>query len=569
MDALSRIRVLPEELINQIAAGEVVENPASVVKELVENSIDAAATKVMVEVEGGGLDLIRVSDNGLGMSPVDAVMALRRHATSKISDLADLHAIRTLGFRGEALPAIASVCHFEMVTRRPEDEVGTFLVFNEGSIQHRPHPCAPGTVVTVRNLFYNVPARLKFQKGERSRNGAIRDVLSRIALAWPDRHFLLFQSGHKALDFGPCQNLSQRASQVLGLEADDLWDFALEGRVAVEGVLGSPSLSRPDPNRIITIVNQRPVLDPGIRRAVVAAYGPTLQEGRFPIAVIALSLPPEEVDVNVHPRKTEVRFRDSSLVYSAVFEAVSRVVSKTPWIKAVEPVASRTAYVSREDFTPSTPLLGGVRDPEASQPLLFTRAEKSFSGLRFLGQVARTVLVCEGPQALVLIDQHGAHERVLFDRLWKAIEVGEVPSEPLLFPEIVKLSPAEWAAVEEGANLLSQLGFDVELYSGDALLVRAVPMVLSGRSVAEAVRDLVASLTEDAKGERARDLRRAVATIACHSAVRAGDELTEEEVRALLEAMDGIDLAAYCPHGRQVVVVYPFETVFRWFGRHG
>ncbi len=574
-----RIRVLPDDLANQIAAGEVVESPASVVKELIENALDAGAGRIAVEIEGGGLALVRVTDNGHGMGAEDAALALRRHATSKIATAEDLAAIRTLGFRGEALPSIASVSRLALETRAAGAEAGTRVTVTDGVVSVEPCACPVGTRVTVRDLFHNVPARLKFQKGERSRVAAIRDLVGRAGLAWPACHLTLMVGGRATLDLPPCGRLSDRAVQVFGREVrEGLHGFSVDSEgVRVSGVLGAPGLARPDPGRVVLLVGGRPVQDLGLRRAVLTAYSVLVPEGRFPLAVVRLDLDPADVDVNVHPRKTEVRFRDARAVQAAVFEAVRGALAGTPWIRTEVLVAgsdlgSAAGWRGSAAWSPGENR-EGVREPpaEAARPrapsLFEATAAGRFSRLRFVGQVARAIVVCEGEGTLVLVDQHAAHERVQFERLWKGVESRCIPAETLLIPEVVPLSPMEAGRVEEVKGTLAALGFDLEPYSGGVVAVRAVPAVLAGRAAGPVVRDCLAAAGEDTSSDGLTRLRKVVATVACHSAVRAGDPMGEAEVRALLQEMDRVDLAAYCPHGRQAVVTYPLDTVLRWFGR--
>jgi DNA mismatch repair protein MutL len=582
----SRIRVLPDDLINQIAAGEVVENSASVVKELLENAIDAGATRIVVEADRGGLARVRVVDDGGGMSADEAVLALRRHATSKIAQSSDLDVIRTMGFRGEALPSIASVSRFSLVTRRTEDEVGTRVSVEGGSFGQRPEACPRGTAVTVDDLFFNVPERLKFQKGERSQSAAIADVVVKAALAWPDVHFVLNANGRRVLDLPPCVRFPDRVAAAFGREATtglvDL-DFQRDG-IHVTGVAAPPGLARADPSRLAVMVNRRPVTDMALRRAVIQGYSVLLPQGRFPVAVIRVDLDPADVDVNVHPRKTEVRFQRPRDVAAAVFEAVHAGMAGTPWIAAGGdglPVLHvlTGADESPESRGPSAHSASGVRetgawgDVSSSQPGvagLFPADPllKGMAALRYVGQVANTVLVCEGAGTLVLIDQHAAHERVNFDRLWSSLQSGRVAVEAMLFPEVVALDPLEAGRLEAASEVLARLGFDLEPYSGDAVAVRGVPAVMRGRSVAHVVKECLAAASDEVAGHGTELLHRLVATVACHASIRAGDPLSEAEARALLHSMDGVDdLAAYCPHGRQAVVVHPIGTVLRWFGR--
>jgi DNA mismatch repair protein MutL len=573
-----RIQVLPDHLINQIAAGEVVENPASVVKELVENALDAGAGRIVVEVEGGGLAIIRVVDDGEGMTPDEARLAIARHATSKIGTVEDLDAIRTLGFRGEALPSIASVSDFELVTRRRGSDVGVRLAILDGKVTEDPAACPTGTRITVRELFRGVPARLKFQKGERARLSLVAEVVDRAALACPGVHFSLNAQGRRPFEYPPCARFVDRVTQVFGRDvAGRLQEIAAERPgVRVSGVIAEPSLARPDPSRLVLVVNGRPVQDMGIRRAVVQAHSVLVPQGRFPVAAIRIEVDPASVDVNVHPRKTEVRFRDAREVAATVFEAIQRVVAETPWV-GPDPVATpgpgyfqvggAGQWPGADSWSPTTQP-DFPREPVSQGLFPETQVPKGrMSTLRYLGQVARTILVCEGPDALVLVDQHAAHERINFERLQLAMRHGNIASERLLFPEIITLDKGDIGRFDAVREQLQNLGFDVDAWSGEALAVRAIPAVLRGRSVGPVVRDCLAAASDEALASGAELVDKWIATIACHASVRAGDILSDDDARAILAGMDGVELSSYCPHGRQAVVFHPIHTILRGFGR--
>lgn len=582
----SRIQVLPDVLIDQIAAGEVVESPASVVKELLENALDAGARRIVVEVADGGLSHLRVLDDGEGMSPADAVLALRRHATSKIRDPEDLDRIATMGFRGEALPSIASVSRFTLVTRRPSDEAGTRVTARDGQVTSEPFAAPSGTSVTVDDLFHNVPARRKFQKAERTLTAGIAETVARAALAFPSLHLVLAVAGRRPIEYPPCARLADRVAQVFGRDVANRLHPVQEDRdnIAVTGVIGDPALARNDASRLVLLVNRRPVQDLALRRAVLNAYSVLVPAGRFPVAVLAIELAPVEVDVNVHPRKIEVRFARPRDVASALFSAVQSAVVQTPWIAqaGLDPFATEA---EPKPFAPDPATLGhlatpGVRESMAlphptlptRQPGLFGEASSPaalrLADLRYIGQAGRTVLVCEGRDTLVLVDQHAAHERVNFDRLWQGVREGTVASEPLMFPEVVTLDPAEAAGLDAARDILGRLGFDLEPYSGDSIAVRAIPAVMRGRGAAALVRECAQAAAGESGASGTERLHRIVATIACHASIRAGDALSESDALALLASMDTVaDLAAYCPHGRQAVIVHPMSTVLRWFGR--
>lgn len=584
----TRIRVLPDVLIDQIAAGEVVESPASVVKELLENALDAGARRIVVEFAGGGLERIRVIDDGEGMSAADAALALKRHATSKIRGPQDLDRIDTMGFRGEALPSIASVSRFVLVTRRPQDEVGTRVTTTpDGRVASAPIAAPAGTTVTVDDLFHNVPARRKFQKSERTLAAGIAETVGRAALAFPGMHLVLAAEGRKPVAYLPCARLADRVPQVFGRDVADRLHpvHASRDGITVSGVVGDPSLARADASRLVLLVNRRPVQDPALRRAVLTGYSVLVPQGRFPVAVLSVELPPGDVDVNVHPRKTEVRFARPREVAAALFSAVQDAVVGTPWLAQAgleapigtavppDPHHAGDGAPPAPDRWPPAAEAPTLRNPALGeiQQGLFGDAPAAgmrMADLRYVGQVGRTVLVCEGRDTLVLVDQHAAHERVNFDRLWNAVRDGAVTSERLMFPEVVALDPGEAARLDAARDVLGRLGFDLEPYSGDAVAVRAIPAVMRGRGAAALVRECVQAAAGDSGATGTERLHRIVATIACHASIRAGDPLSDGDARALLASMDTVkDLAAYCPHGRQAVVVHPLGAVLRWFGR--
>lgn len=560
------IHVLPDELINLIAAGEVVENAASVVKELIENALDAGAGRITVEIARGGLSLIKVSDDGCGMTPQDARMALVRHATSKIANADDLLAIRTLGFRGEALPSIASVSRLTLITRTRDAEVGVRLVVADNQTSEEPFVCPPGTTVIVEDLFANVPARLKFQKGERSQTAAVDSVVGRLALARPDVHFTLVANNRTVADYPPCKRLADRVAQVFSSAGQLVQVSASGDGIELNGVIGGPKTARQDPFRVVLLVNKRPVVDLTIRKAVVSAYGPLLEPGHFPIAVLDIDVDPKDIDVNVHPRKTEVRFRRHKDIAALVFSAVEGALATCPWVVPSKPI-SNDSTSTLEFREPMVPWCGPHSQAELELTSKISDKTSDALGMRYAGQLWKTVLVLEGPDTVIFVDQHAAHERVNYEYLLKALRTNEIATDTLLFPELVHLDKHEATFLPDVTEALTKLGFDVEVFSGDSLAVRAIPAIMKGRSAATVIHECLATVMEERESGNDQLLRKIIATIACHASVRAGDSLSEKEALALLNAMEGIDLAAYCPHGRQAMVVYPKTTVLRWFGR--
>jgi DNA mismatch repair protein MutL len=602
-----RVQLLAPGLVNQIAAGEVVERPASVVKELVENALDAGARAIQVDVEEGGLALVRVADDGCGMDPADALLALERHATSKLRDAEGLATIATMGFRGEALPAIASVSRLRLDTcDGVEGAAGTRLVVEGGAIvEQGAVGRARGTTIEVRDLFFNTPARRKFVKSPPAEAGHASEAVVRLALARPDVAFTLRSGGRVALASAAGAPLAERAAAALGREAARrlVPVDAARGEVRVRGVVTAPEHSEATSRAFYLFVNSRYVRDRGAAHAVLRAYAGVLPPGRHPAAVLFVELPLDRVDVNVHPQKLEVRFADARAVYDALHHAVAGALRPTPWLAhrgavagQAEPAASLAAEAVTEDVAGVLAAVRG-RDgsaPGASLPLALAppapgaaaaraaerlglapaaggaTAERGyFASLRYVGQHARTYLLCEAPGgALVIVDQHATHERLLFHRLTAAWRARAIPVQPLLVPQIVSLPPGPARALEAGAGELATLGLDVEPFGGDAFAVKALPAALAGVDTPALLRDLALQLEEAGRGAAldaaVHDL---LATMACHAAVRAHQDLAVEEARALLDGLDAIDFAGRCPHGRPVVLELPLADLERGVGR--
>ncbi|MEC7522107.1 MAG: DNA mismatch repair endonuclease MutL [Myxococcota bacterium] len=601
-----RIRVLDDALADQIAAGEVVERPASVVKELLENAIDADATTVRIEIAAGGTREIRITDDGTGMSAEDAALAVRRHATSKIARLEDLTAIGTLGFRGEALPSIASVSRFELLTR-PRDEVGGTRVRIDGGgeAEVREVGCAPGTTVSVRELFYNVPARRKFLKSIGTESARVTEVCKRAALAHPELRLLLFRDGRRNLELLPSESAIQRAAMVLGNERLNAIEGTRDG-VSVVALLGAPERARAGAGGLHLFVNRRPVKDRALSRAVAFAYGSVLPPGRYPVGVVYVDVDPEEVDVNVHPQKAEVRFARGRDVLDAITRTLASGLGTSAWsgpgargggfwnqrLGGGPPPAPPPSPSTTAESDPWG--LSGAADgpaafeqpaaePRAYAPDLFAGAVPFepppstpdllgetgfFASLRVLGQMRKMLIVCEGKDGLHVIDQHAADERVRYDQLRKTHRERAVATQRLLMPERVELSEEEVVLCEEQREALLALGLDVAPLGESTVAVHAVPALVKRASPETLMRDVLAELSKS--GERAFGDRvdMALATMACHGAIRAGDPLSLEECRALLAKMDRVeDFGGHCPHGRPVVFSVSFGELERRLGR--
>jgi DNA mismatch repair protein MutL len=581
-----RIHVLDAALADQIAAGEVVERPASVVKELVDNAIDAGATRITVDVQDAGRARIRVADDGSGMDAEDATLAVRRHATSKLRTEADLSAIATLGFRGEALPAIASVSRFSLVTRTRDSVGGTRVeIDGGGDARIAPAGCAPGTTVEVRDLFHNVPARLKFLKSRAAEAGHVAAVCTRAALAHPGVGVTLVADGRTLRELPPAASLSERARTVFPHEP--LVDVAGEsGAIRVRAALGPPERARAGATGLQLIINGRPVRDPSLARAVVYAYGSVIPPGRYPVGVVAIDLPLALVDVNVHPQKAEVRFADGRALFDAVMRVLARQLGASAWgapprtasywdarlgppSEIAERVADRASadpwdLAGAPDSPPGTgEAVGGMEDAWLAED-----AAGSGAGWRVLGQVRRMLIVCEGDGALHVVDQHAADERVRFDRLRRAYTERTVQGQRLLFPERVEVSESEAAALDAHRADLERLGLECVRLGPGTIAVHAVPALVSRAAPNRLVRDVLDELSRT--GERAFGdaVDTALATMACHGAIRAGDVLSREEAHALVANLRAIDdFAGHCPHGRPIVHRIALDEIERRLGR--
>jgi DNA mismatch repair protein MutL len=583
-----RIRLLPDALIDQIAAGEVVERPASVVKELVENALDAGAARVRIEVRDGGAALVAVTDDGCGMSAEDARLALERHATSKILSGEDLVRIGTFGFRGEALPAIASVSRLRLRTRARGAAEGFEVRIDGGKlIDARAAGGPEGTRIEVADLFANVPARRKFLKSAATEWSHVAEWLARAALALPGVHFDVQRDDRPALSWPAVRDPLERVAAVLSeREAESLVPArAVEGALRIDGFVSRPDAQRSNAAGLHLFVNRRPVRDRLLRHALLDAYRDVLPRGRFPTALLFLEVPPEAVDVNVHPAKWEVRFADPASVHRLVARAVRAALEERRWIApgaapATGPPASRPHFVAEPRAGSDWIFAGadGGRSGEGATASLFpapggTNAPAlRFGDLRLLGQVLATYLVAETSDGLVLIDQHAAHERVLYEGLRASWREGGVARQPLLITETVELAPARVARIAAAAEPLLRLGFEVDAFGEGAVAVRAIPALLSGHDPVSLLRDIADSLDTDPGGD-AGALRHSeaadtlFASLACHAARRAGERLESREQQALLAALDTIPFAPTCPHGRPVAVPIARGELERRFGR--
>jgi DNA mismatch repair protein MutL len=568
------VQRLPDAVVNKIAAGEVVERPASVVKELVENSLDAGATRIEIAVRGAGRQLIAVTDDGQGMPPEDCLLALERHATSKLRSETDLDAIGTLGFRGEALPAIFAVSRMSMLSR-PADAPRGFLIVGEGGLvgESGPADAPAGTAIEVRDLFFNTPARAKFLKSPATEQTAVVRVVTQLALAHPGVHIRLLANGRVLLNAPASQGLRERVGALYGFGlASRLLDVSGEGGGArLSGVVAPPALARTHREDIHLIVNGRVVRDTLLTQALLEAFRPQLPRDQFPLAAISIDLDPSEVDVNVHPAKTWVRFRRPRVLHGVVLEAV-----RTALRQMDAAPAGLSARLAGDEAGPAGARalgLGGAAGPpgwaagDLAQTALFREGEAGYRSEPFfgrvVGQIEDTFIVAHTAEEVFFVDQHVAHERVLFERLRSELESGTLASQELLFPLPLELSPARRRALERTNPELARLGFALEGFGGSALLLRAVPSLLRTGDLPRLADELAQEVDEDAGQGSSPVLDRLLAFVACRAAIKAHQALAPEEMAQVLSDLAVTATPYYCPHGRPIVSRIPLGEIKR------
>ncbi len=567
------IHILPEEVASQIAAGEVVERPASVVKELLENALDAGAEAITITISGAGRQLIEVADDGSGIPMDELPLAMARHATSKLSAADDLFRIATLGFRGEALSSIGSVSRFTITSRPLESEMGARLRVEGGHIgEVEPIGAPSGTVVRVEDIFYNVPARLKFLKKDATERRRIDELVTRYALAYPEVRFHLRQENRETLRTSGKGDRREVLAALYGVEVARQMlelDVAYED-VTLRGFISPVGLTRSNRRQITFFVNGRWVQDYAIATALVQAYHTMIMVGRSPMAVIFLEMPPDSVDVNVHPTKAEVRFNDPRRVFSDVQRAARRTLMSQPSVPEMTTQVRWTpppGTPSRQP-DPAWEMASEAGAEESETPTQTELPETSMPLLRLVGQVGAAYLVAEGPDGLYLVDQHAAHERVLFER-FMAQRGGEIPSQILLEAVMVELPPASARLLEEQLPILGKLGFQVEEFGPHTFLVRAIPVLLSGSDPGGALHVLVEDFEEDEAPLQSEIEARIIARVCKRAAVKAGQSLSIEEQRALLRDLESCQSPRTCPHGRPTMIHLSIDLLERQFGRKG
>ena len=578
---MGAIRILSEQVASQIAAGEVVERPASVVRELLDNSIDAASNRITVRMEAGGKRLIRVSDNGIGMERDDLLLCLERHATSKIKSASDLATVNTLGFRGEALPSISSVSRLAITSRPADQLVGYRLKVEGGKLKGIEETGTPaGTIIEVKNLFYNIPARKKFLKTTKTEADHIIQTINRMALPFVDIHFRLDEDGRTIINLAASQDERNRLSALLGGKVaaamEEVCDESAE--ITIKAYLAPPEMSRSRGDKILIYANRRYIRDRSLTRAIIEGYGQRLMKGRYPQAVVFIAMPPSLMDLNVHPTKQEVRFSQQRSLYQRLVASIQSALGQkyhVPW----DGLDSRERFQPQERFQRGELPAGfdmAEPAPEYTWEATGTTLEGdgqapggalTKEGPQVLGQLRNTYILCQTSEGLLMVDQHAAHERIVYETLQKSLKESRVEIQPFLIPYKVELPPREGRILQDGIDALKELGLEIEHFGGGTFLLRSVPTILLDAQWEELVGDLISMLAEEKDIRNEEALDRFLTISACHGAIRAGQRMSQSEMTLLLDQLEDTDLPTNCPHGRPVTKKFSFYEIEKMFKR--
>lgn len=565
---MGKIKALLPEVISLIAAGEVVERPASVVKELIENSLDAGSREIKIEIQSGGKKLIRIIDDGEGMTPEDARSAIQRYSTSKIESAEDLFAIDSFGFRGEALSSIASVSRMKIVTRKDNTWGGVEINIEGGEVKESKEVgCPPGTLVEARDLFFNIPARLKFLKSQGTELSSIGELVAKIALANPQTHFQLFHDGKPLAHYPIRENLSSRLAEALGREAaEQLYFFEYKnGRVEIHGYAGEPGLTRSNARGIYLFVNRRPVHDRLLSHAVLEAYRHLIPKDRYPVTILFVEVHPSDVDVNVHPSKWEVKFLDSATVHRSVLLSIRRLLEKAPWLR--EKGEWKELKETPGIYIPPQSKSAGPLIQEAFGEETWG-GKKFISQISFLGQIDKTYLLFKSSEGLTLVDQHAAHERILWERLWQEFSSETIHRQSLLFPEIVEFSFGDAKAAEEHLLDLGRMGFEVIPSGGRTFWIKAVPEILASREPIQALKEMIGQISSWGKEvDLQSSFDALINMMACRGAVPAFQDMNEQEAVTLLDDLKKCVSPSRCPHGRPTLLKITIADLEKMFAR--
>ncbi|MBN1830788.1 MAG: DNA mismatch repair endonuclease MutL [Deltaproteobacteria bacterium] len=576
---MNTIRVLPEDVSTQIAAGEVIERPASVVKELLDNCIDAGSDRILIEIAKGGKRLIKVRDNGVGMNRDDLLLCLERHATSKIKSASDLFCIDTFGFRGEALPSMASVSRME-ITSRPKDQLAGYKVKIDGgklkSIDETGSPA--GTIVEVRDLFFNTPVRKRFLRAEKTETDHIIDVISKIALPFLHIDFRLDDGEKTLLSLPISENDLNRLAILMGRNVAGSMEY-LDQRLnalKIKAYLASPDLSRSRGDRIFVYVNHRSVRDRLITRAVIEGYGQHLMKRRYPQVAVFIEMPPSMVDINVHPTKQEIRFRDGLRVYQSIVSAIEGVLGekyhRIPNIAlnrgATEFGEIRKAQIHERRVAEPEGVYSGSGDKGSGYSEdLFQEQHLVRQSPQIIGQLRDTYILCQSHEGLLLVDQHAAHERIVYESLKKAYQNMKIEGQAFLIPHRLEFSLKEGRIIEEKTHQLSRLGVELEHFGGCTFLLRSVPTILVNAEWEGFLLDLVPVLEEEEDLSNDKAMDRFLTVMACHGAIRAGKRLSQQEMISLISQLQKMDLPTNCPHGRPIFRQFSYYEIEKMFKR--
>ena len=626
---MSKIKILSSDVANKIAAGEVVERPASVVKELIENAIDAESTSIRVEIRAGGKALIRVSDNGVGMEREDALLAIERHATSKVSQIEDLENIHTFGFRGEALASIASVSEFELLSRTPDAIQGTQINVDGGVFRSvEESGCSPGTHISISNLFHNVPARLKFLKTDTTEINHITNHVTWAALAHPTIHFSLTHNTKTILDVRACDSYLERTRLLYGKDfADNVIEFQEElSEFKLSGLLGKPDFTKANREYQLFFMNQRPIRSQMLGAALREGVSATVQKDRQPVAFLFMTLEPDTVDVNVHPSKIEVRFRNERTIFSGIVKVLRNVINKEKFIPKIEtpietndketpeelqPDPTPRTTTTQHQFKPTTSADHRSEPNNTSQPIeerieevkpksIETQAQPEeetkpkskvtgttvvhpqqsipegvklklldFENVELKTNLFKTYIVAEGEDRIFFIDQHVAAERVLYERFVNQLKTDGIPVQGLLLPITLEVTPQQTGILKVHGDIFKKIGFDLEDFGGNTILIRAIPSTLPTRLAGQTVTDLLDKLPEQphADVEIPKAIDDALITLSCRSAVKAGDTLDTKEMINLVRELSYAKLPFNCPHSRPIIIEMGRDELERRFHR--
>jgi len=559
------IRVLHERVISQIAAGEVIERPASIVRELIDNSLDAESTRIHVLIEKGGKSRIRVSDNGFGMVRDDLLLSIERHATSKIVSVEELFSIHSLGFRGEALPSIGAVSKMEITSRTAREISGNRLKFSGGKLLSVDEVgCPPGTLVEVKDLFFNLPARRKFLKGDKTEADHIVDLLARAGLPYHRVHFRLDEGDRTLINMAPCSDPAGRFQAVFGDAASSMTETSLDTHgCRIRAWLGDPDFARSRADRLLLYVNQRHVRDKLLMHAVMEGYGQRLMKGRYPQVVLFLDVDPSEVDVNVHPAKHEVRLQQGRIIHQAVIAAVQKGLGKN-----IHPVPEDATAVfeplvnwERPVQMALEPSVHYVKPEQRPEPAV---EERDF---KVLGQLRETYILLETPNGLSIMDQHAAHERVVYETLRRSYGSSGPEVQAFLIPQSLEFSFKDGAVLMEKLDALKTLGFDLEPFGGTTFLLRSAPSLLLNTQWEKFFMEMIPALAEDGPPDENTATDKSLTIMACHGAIRAGHRLSQQEMTSLVKQLFATELPTNCPHGRPTLRRFSIEELEKLFRR--